>query len=237
MESMFSNDKSLISLDLSNFNITSTKKLSNLLSGSKSLVFVNLNSWEENPDAGITSMITSVNKNLIYCINEEKSKEINKLLQKFSKNNDCDNICFSETRKIIIDKKICVDDCTKDDTYIYEYNNICYSQEQSGNEDDESYETEDTEKTQKVENTENVVNTETEEKESSTIEESTEKGERTQIEETESSNINKNSEKIESTEIEKSSEISKIQKKLKILRTLTKIPKKQKKLTIQLKNI
>ena len=52
-------------------------------------------------------------------------------------NNDCNNVCFSETKKIILDKKICIDNCKHDDTYIYEYNNFCFntSQHQSDNGD------------------------------------------------------------------------------------------------------
>jgi hypothetical protein len=48
--------------------------------------------------------------------------------QKFDNlNNDCDNICFEESNKLISESKICVEDCSLDDTYQYEYNNKCYN--------------------------------------------------------------------------------------------------------------
>ena len=37
-------------------------------------------------------------------------------------------ICPMEYNKLIINKSKCIDECKKDDTYKYEYNNICYQE-------------------------------------------------------------------------------------------------------------
>ena len=38
----------------------------------------------------------------------------------------CTKICPDEYNKMIIEKKICVNNCTNDDIYLYEYNNTCF---------------------------------------------------------------------------------------------------------------
>ena len=40
----------------------------------------------------------------------------------------CNETCPDEYNKIIIEKKKCIDNCKKDDIYIYEYNNNCYQE-------------------------------------------------------------------------------------------------------------
>ena len=40
----------------------------------------------------------------------------------------CTKICPDEYNKKIIEKKICVNNCTNDDIYIYEYNNTCFQE-------------------------------------------------------------------------------------------------------------
>ena len=39
--------------------------------------------------------------------------------------NECSNACFQDNNKKIIEKEICIDKCKNDDTYRYEYNNVC----------------------------------------------------------------------------------------------------------------
>ena len=40
-----------------------------------------------------------------------------------------DNICFGKINKLIPEKNnSCIDDCSKDDTYKFEFNNICYKE-------------------------------------------------------------------------------------------------------------
>ena len=131
IEYMFNNAESLISLDLSNFDTSLITIMTNVFNGCKSLVYINLNSFIEHQNIYVvtTNMISDDCKDIIYCMNNEnKNMNIYNELQKISKNNNCSNICFSNSskKKIIKEKKICIDDCNKDDTYKYEYNNICY---------------------------------------------------------------------------------------------------------------
>ena len=186
MEGMFENDKSLISLDLSNFNISDTKVLNNFLSGCKSLVFINLNSLVEYKDVILMNMITSDLKDIIFCIDDQQSNKIFSAFQEYSQNNDCDNICFSETKKIILGKKMCIDNCSKDTTYKYEYNNICYDHEISENEE-----------TENLESSENEESEETINKEETDSSKTNENTEITEKEETENSKTNENIEIIQ----------------------------------------
>ena len=38
-------------------------------------------------------------------------------------------ICPEKYRKLIIDEGKCIDECSKDNIYIFEYNNMCYKEE------------------------------------------------------------------------------------------------------------
>ena len=132
---MFYDAQSLLSLDLSNFNISLVEAFANTFYGCKSLVFINLNSLVENNNMGIQDLLPNDLTDLIYCIDENKASKLFNEIQKISKNNDCNNICFTKTKKIIPKKKKCIDDCKKDDTYIYDFNNICYDSIQPQNSD------------------------------------------------------------------------------------------------------
>ena len=72
-------------------------------------------------------MFDNYNPNLVYCINEEKIKsEI--ISQLPAGQNNCSNICFSNSNiKFIIEKQTCIDKCSSDSYYQYEYENLCYS--------------------------------------------------------------------------------------------------------------
>ena len=147
MEGMFRNAESLISLDLSNFNISLANSFEYTFFECKSLIFLNLNSFEENGSVKVFNMFSNDTKDLIYCINNDKNREISKALLDIqniqnqeghfhdgshqdelrSKNNNCSNVCFSNTAKIIIEKKKCIDKCENDDIFKYEYKNICFN--------------------------------------------------------------------------------------------------------------
>jgi len=132
MNLMFQNAESLVSLDLSTFNISSLTSFRSTFIGCTSLVYLNLITFIEREDKYIAldSLLSNDQTNLIYCIDNNQAKRIFSTISKISKNNDCNNSCFSSSKKIIVGKKICTDNCANDDTYIYEYKNICYNKEE-----------------------------------------------------------------------------------------------------------
>jgi hypothetical protein len=92
-----------------------------------SLVYVNMNSFGDTiPISDNNNFFNNAPSNIIYCIDKTKAAAIADSVEGMNSNNDCDNICFSGSSKIIIEKKMCIDDCKNDNTYIYEYNNVCY---------------------------------------------------------------------------------------------------------------
>jgi surface protein len=130
MDSMFQNAESLISLDLSNFNISSLTTLRTTFKGCKSLIYLNLISFIEREGNFISlndNLFSSDQADLLYCIDGNRAKRIFTNINKINTNNDCNNTCFSSSKKIILGKKICIDNCANDDIYIYEYKNICYN--------------------------------------------------------------------------------------------------------------
>ena len=42
--------------------------------------------------------------------------------------NSCQKLCIMISKKFILDKEMCVDNCYNEDIYKYEYQDICYSE-------------------------------------------------------------------------------------------------------------
>ena len=126
MEEMFYKAESLVSLDLSNFIIYSCGNMNSMFNGCKSLIYINLISFAENKTISSNNFFNDDSKNVTYCIDESKSPKLFSKIKTVNANNDCDHICFSPNIKLIIEKKQCIDDCSKDDTYFFENHNICY---------------------------------------------------------------------------------------------------------------
>ena len=127
MDYLFYQAESLLLLDLSNFDVSLVTSFSHFCFDCKSLIFLNLISFvEANEYINTNDIISSDLTNLNYCIDEEKSPNIYNKIKILSSNKNCNNTCFSKNRKIIKEKKICIDDCKNDNIYKYEFNNICY---------------------------------------------------------------------------------------------------------------
>ena len=135
IDNLFLHAESLISLDLTSFNISSISKMKLLFEGCKSLVYINFRSFIENEQIELTDIFSEDNRNLIYCIDENKAPKMTNAFKEISLNNDCNNICFTGQKKMIIEKKICIDECSNDDTYILEKDNICYNPNATNEED------------------------------------------------------------------------------------------------------
>ena len=120
MRNMFANCNSLISLDLSNFNTSIVNNMGSMFYNCNSLLFINLISFKEANNLVIYNIFYNTPNDLIYCINEENFPSIKSYI--VSKKNDCDNICFRKTKKIILEKRMCILDCNINDNLYYNYN-------------------------------------------------------------------------------------------------------------------
>ena len=122
MDYMFNSCSSLKFLDISNFNITSNTSKYCIFCNIQNLLFLNIkNIYSDNYN--ILSNLILENPNSIYCFNNKEKTE-NDLSNNIK--NNCSNNCFLES-KIIIEKQLCIINCTEDEGYKFEYNKRCYN--------------------------------------------------------------------------------------------------------------
>ena len=125
MHSMFYGCSSLISLNINNFDTSKVTDIAYMFYGCSSLISLNITNFDTSNVKDMESIVERCSPYLIICINEAKANNIMSLLSNFSK--DCNNICFTDlNHKLIIEKHKCIDYCSNDDAFKYEYNNICY---------------------------------------------------------------------------------------------------------------
>ena len=149
-DDMFSNAKSLISLDLSSFDISSIGNMNNVFYGCKSLIYLNLKTFSEKDSVMVSRLFSEDMKDIIYCIDETKSKIIANSIKEISTNNDCENTCFKGIKKLIIEKKICVERCSEDDTFTFEKDGICYKPDSTNIDEETIDETTTIQETEKI---------------------------------------------------------------------------------------
>ena len=130
MDYMFYGCNNLISLELSNFDTTSVKTMNNMFEGCSSLISLNLSNFEISSVENMNNMFEGCNDYLIYCIdiNSKATQLLNHIHNSsfiFKYNNNCSDVCFVPYKKLILDTKKCIYNCT--DNFAFEYNNICYS--------------------------------------------------------------------------------------------------------------
>ena len=118
--SMFSYCSTLESLDLSNFVTKYATNMGAMFQHCTSLIFLNIESFIINNDTYKDNILLDLNENIKLCISQENAGLT-------SLDNLCEDDCFIKTNKLIKELKKCIDDCSKDDTYQYEYNNKCYT--------------------------------------------------------------------------------------------------------------
>ena len=122
---MFNNCESLISLNIDNFDLSHASMIHLMFHGCHSLISLKLDNLNSSSKIA-TYMFEGCNTNLIYCIDYSKNYSFLPQLSGF-KNNNCSDICFTDSNhKLIREKRKCIDKCENDDIYIFEYNNICY---------------------------------------------------------------------------------------------------------------
>ena len=122
---MFNNCYSLMYLELGNFNTSSVSDINNIFNNCTSLKSLNLKSFIFN-SINNENMFNNCSTSLQYCINDgEINSSILFQLDNYQKKN-CSDLCSLNSNKFIIQKNKCINYCINDDTYKYEYNNICY---------------------------------------------------------------------------------------------------------------
>ena len=126
---MFFNCSSLISLNINNIDLSLVNNIEQIFYGCKSLISLNLNFFRNLNSTSLNAyaeIFENCNESLRYCLNEE-IPILNSQLNNY-KNNNCSDSCFINTvNKFIIEKRQCIDRCSNDDYYRYEYKNICYN--------------------------------------------------------------------------------------------------------------
>ena len=128
MTQMFYGCTSLKSLDLSNFETPELKEAIRMFESCSSLVLLNLLNFDTSKVTDSWDMryiFQNVNRSLIYCAIESTIAKIKS--SPYSKiedyTNNCNHSCFINSQsKYIIEKNECIDDCSKDNNYSYEYN-------------------------------------------------------------------------------------------------------------------
>ena len=150
MENMFYDCSSLITLDLSSFVTQSLTSTKSLFFGCTSLISLNINNFDTSQVLNMsfmfyncsnlislnlinfdTSSISNTSYNifynidpeLIFCADDFKIAGISHEINFIS---DCSNVCFTNNPKLLVDDKKCTLNCSMDDIYKLEYNNICY---------------------------------------------------------------------------------------------------------------
>ena len=127
MAYMFHNCNSLKSLDLSKFDTSQVVSMEYMFSNCYSLTSLNINSFNTENVENYDNMFSSINGNLKYCFNNDINNEIKSQLPDYNKV-ECSELCqIDSNQKYIPEQNKCIEDCSNDDTYIYEYNNECYS--------------------------------------------------------------------------------------------------------------
>jgi len=127
IDNMFYNCGILEFLDISNFNTEKITNMETLFIDCRNLKSLNLSSFTIYDNTNINRIFANDNSNLILCYNESKmpSHFLNEA-NRFE--NSCRKLCIMNSKKFILDKEMCVDNCYNEDIYKYEYQDICYSE-------------------------------------------------------------------------------------------------------------
>ena len=132
MTYMFCGCSSLISLDLSGFNTSFLESIDYMFYDCHNLISLDLSNFDTSDVGNMYDVFYNCSNNLVYCLyNNTKTVDLSNEIYYsynnygFKDNNNCSDICFSKDKKIILDTKQCVLNCTENSPF--EYKNICYS--------------------------------------------------------------------------------------------------------------
>ena len=118
MNSMFYKCKEMTSFDLYYFNTTLVNYMGSMFYSCTKMNYLNFYHFKENELLNADDIFTKGTENLNYCLFYEN--ETNKLLSEIKLINNI------KRQNIIIEKEKCIDNCENDDTFKYEYDNLCF---------------------------------------------------------------------------------------------------------------
>ena len=124
MNGMFLNCNSLTSLELGNFDTSSVTDMTDMFNNCNSLISLNLNSFSKDSLTNSENMLANLRDSLKYCINVDIKSEVEDQITSYIEEN-CNELCDTDSNKFISEKNKCIKNCIDDDIYVYEYNNIC----------------------------------------------------------------------------------------------------------------
>ena len=126
MNSMFKGCSKLEFLDLSNFDTNFVNSMEGMFKSCSSLIYLNMKSLVIDNSINTNYIFSGCSDKLILCYEKEYEQ---KLTRDVNIINNCSDICFSDTKKIITELNKCVEKCnTSNSEYKYEYNNKCYKE-------------------------------------------------------------------------------------------------------------
>ena len=127
MNGLFHFCSSLTSIDLSNFNTSKVTMIDYMFSDCINLEYINIKNFNNNSLTIYHNFFDNLPENVIICINKENMKNVlNQLENKTCYSIDCSNTWRKKQKKLIDKTNSCVDSCSNEIQYKYEYNGKCY---------------------------------------------------------------------------------------------------------------
>ena len=124
MYAMFHLCTNLTSLDLSSFNTSKVDSMWRMLEECPSLKLLNIQNFIFKLGINTINMFLKTNNISYYCLNVMDSVITSSLPSSI---NNCTHFAYiEENKKYIIEKDEWIDECSIDDTFIFEYNKTCY---------------------------------------------------------------------------------------------------------------
>ena len=128
LNAMFMGCTSLLSLNLSHFILAPNVDMINMFSSCLNLKYINLFNFNITSNMKSDTMFIGLSDNLVYCIKENSLNSIyfKDLTSKECSTNDCSEDWRKSIKKYIKEKNKCVNNCSEDENYKFEFENECY---------------------------------------------------------------------------------------------------------------
>ena len=130
MYCMFEKCSSLVTLNLSKFNNSQVTNIYYMFNGCINLQFISLGDFNDSILSSYTFMFKNIQDNVVICINKDNPnniKVVNQIHNIACSIIDCSDNWMLKQKKIIDIDNSCVDSCSTNINYKYEYNGKCYN--------------------------------------------------------------------------------------------------------------